>query len=137
MSGEYVEIYAYKIAKDSTLKLDADIYNDTRNNSYRLPRSVTLTRTDKPRNMMIERVGLPRDTTFAVEMYGYPGLTPEDIRWYAHNDRSRSCDISAWDSGVWDPLSPVELSRDDRGQISRGQYRVAYDTTDSYTCIIA
>jgi hypothetical protein len=137
VSGEYIEIRSHKLQKNSTITLDADVYNKKKVTSYRIPRSVSITRTDTPRQIDIQRLWEPRDTIFAAELYWYPGFRVDDLRWYIHHDSTRSCDISAWDSQVWDPLTPVEISRDDKAQISRWQYRLSYDTTLPYTCIIA
>ena len=55
VSGEYLEIQSYKLNKDSIVSIDADEYNNIKGNAYKLPRSVTLTNTQKPRNLSIYR----------------------------------------------------------------------------------
>ncbi len=111
VSGEFVEIAMYQAKKDTRLHIDADIYNSLKNTSYKLPRSLDLVDTEIPRNLSISPAGLPRDRIFSLEMYGYEGLSPSDIRWYMHTDAGRGCDIrDDWDSRIFRPVGVTEIT---------------------------
>ena len=73
------------IKKGDTLTLHAASYNEKKTTSYRLPRDIVFTYDETPRAVMVSAVGDPRDAKFSVEMYGYPSLAPDDIRWYVKN----------------------------------------------------
>lgn len=94
------------------MTLDADIYNDHSTSEYKLPRSIELRSATAPYDISIMRTGLDRDAVFHVEMYGIPGATTRDIRWYMHTDPSRNCRVDdAWDSTIWKKVTATELSR--------------------------
>ncbi len=71
VSGEYIELSLYNPTKDTHIRLDADRYNSIKKTKYKLPYSVNLTTTDIPSGLFIDAIGLPRDRTVSVEMYGY------------------------------------------------------------------
>lgn len=88
--------------KDTHLTLDAQIYNNLKKTPYRLPHSVELQSAKDPYNLSISPIGLIRDRQVEVDMYGYPGLNTDDVRFFAHSDPERGCDIpDSWDSSVF------------------------------------
>jgi hypothetical protein len=138
VSGEFAEITLTQSHKDIRIHVDADTYNSLKKTSYKLPHSLDLVDTGLPFSLSISPVGLPRDHTFSLEMYGYLGLSLADVRWYMHTDATRGCDMRYdWDSKMMHTLRATEISQSQVGQIERAEYRVEYDSTLPRICIIA
>lgn len=138
VSGEYVSIHVDETKKDFQLVLNADTYNDIRSTKYRFPRDILLVETDLPRAIEISPVGLPRDRTYQVDMYGYDGLTPDAIAWYIHHDSDRTCEVSdSWDSLSFEKVKTIKIDEGKSSQIDTASYMLDYDNSQSRVCIIA
>lgn len=82
--------------------------------------------------------GLPRDKTYSVSMYGYPGLTPDDIRWYINTDPKTPCDMAdTWNSLIYKRLKTARVTESQVSQIAKATYMLEYDTNTPRVCIIA
>lgn len=138
VSWEYINIWVQSEKKDFRLTLDSDAYNSLRSTKYRLLRDMTLTWSENPRAIEIIPTGLPRERMYSVNMYWYPGLDPDDLRWYIHNDPKLPCDIrDSWDSLEFERLKVLKLTSTKVSQIDRATYILDYDTNNSRVCIIA
>ncbi len=139
VSGEYMSLEVPEMwLANSVVTIDADIYNDHSTSEYKLPRSIELRSATAPYDISIMRTGLDRDAVFHVEMYGIPGATTRDIRWYMHTDPSRNCRVDdAWDSTIWKKVTATELSRKNPWVREEAEYRLSYDTALPRVCIVA
>lgn len=124
-----------------TFVLSAEHYNDLKKTSYRLPHDITLTIDELPRSVSIEPIGTPHEARYRIVMYGYSGLSAQDIRWYVRDaSLTGSCtndDHTLWNSRAYRSVSAERLSVQTRGQIEESEYRLMFDTTLPRQCIIA
>jgi hypothetical protein len=106
VSGEYVRIDVNGEKKSFQLVLDADKYNSLRTTKFRFPRDIILKDSSSPNSVSIVESGLPRDKTYNVSMYGYPGLDPDNINWYINTNPDTNCEIA----DVWNSLNFSRLN---------------------------
>lgn len=93
---------------------------------------------DVPRGFEVRSVGLPKNAEYEVSLYGYGELTPSDIRWYMHTQDDKNCTLEdAWDSRIWEKITPAERSRHDSPQIAKRTYALGINPRDTRLCIIA
>lgn len=138
VSGEYVRIDVNGEKKSFQLVLDADKYNSLRTTKFRFPRDIILKDSSSPKSVSIVESGLPRDKTYNVSMYGYPGLDPDNINWYINTNPDTNCEIAdVWNSLNFSRLKTKRISRSTSGQIELATYTLDYDTNLPRVCIIA
>lgn len=103
---------------------------------YRLPRDMTLTVSEKPKNLTIEKIGLPRESTYHVSMSGFDVYTPENIRYYISYSPDASCSypVSLTEYSSIFPQEIVPMTRD--GQRMDMRIRFDIDHEKPYVCLI-
>jgi hypothetical protein len=86
----------------------------------------------------ITEIGLPKERTFSIKMFGFPDLETKDIRWYSHTDSKKNCHMEdAWDSLRFTEIVPHQLFHHESGQIQEATYSLDYDINTPRLCIIA
>ncbi len=138
VSGEYVSISSSKMTDSSILKLDASIYNHLKSTKYRLPRDMTLTVSKNPKDLSIIPIAEPRDKKYQVKLMWYPWFHSKDLRFYAHRDASKNCEIQdAWSSLSFENVWFSILESDTSGQTETAKIMLDFESETSTLCIIA
>lgn len=138
--GEFVEITPRNMwDTSSTLTIDAELYNTQKTTKYRLPRDIWLTyNSTLPSDFSIQKVWLPRDANYKLQLYGYGELAPRDVRWYMHTDPSIPCSArDGWDSRRWSKVTPQEIETKDAWQIYNRTYHLDIPVQSPHLCVIA
>jgi len=139
VSGEYVEIGANNTKEGDVIRLDSSIYNQKKTKPYRIPSDFSVKITNQPKEFYIQSSGLPREKNYTVTLGGYAGAAPESVRFYAHTNTTKNCDIlDAWDSREFRPLRAKTIQTYlVTPQIQESKIHLDYDESHGRLCIIA